>query len=64
VAREVRLAGFIEGALEPVNEGVDFLLRGLEIARRRHLPPLQFAYGLLENFGVRGDGAGVELTEK
>jgi hypothetical protein len=51
-------------ALEPADQRVDFLLRGLEIAGRRHLASAQFAYGFLEDLGVRGHGVFIELTEE
>src|SRR5215510_16066084 len=64
VARKVRLAAFVEGALEPANQRVDFLLRGLEEAGRRHLAPAQFAHSFLEDLGVLGYGLGAKLVQK
>ena len=40
------------------------MLRGLGSAGRRHLAPLQFAYDLLEDFGVGGYGACGKLAEE
>ena len=64
MARKVRLAAFVEGALEPANQRVDFLLRGLEIAGRRHLAPAQFAHSFLEDLGVPGHGVCIKLVEE
>src|ERR1700716_2899667 len=63
-ARKVRLAAFVERTLEPANQCVDFLLRGLENAGRRHLAPAQFAHNFLEDLGVFGHGLGAKLVQK
>ena len=64
MARKVRLAAFVERALEPANQRVDFLLRGLDHAGRRHLAPAQFAHDFLEDLGVLGHGLGAKLVQK
>ena len=60
----MRLAAFVERALEPANQRVDFLLRGLVDAGRRHLAPAQFADNFLEDLGVLGHGLGAKLVQK
>src|SRR5205807_3893184 len=63
-ARKVRLAAFVERALEPASQRVDFLLRGLGHAGRRHLAPAQFAHNFLKDLGVFGHGPGAKLVQK
>ncbi len=60
----MRLAAFVERALEPANQRIDFLLRGLQHAGRRHLAPAQFAHDFLEDLGVLGHGLGAKLVQK
>src|SRR5262249_51631452 len=62
-ARKAPLAAFVERALEPANQRVDFLLRGLEEAGRWHLTPAQFAHSFLEDLGVFGYGLGAKLVQ-
>src|ERR1043165_417093 len=64
VARKLLLAALIEGALEPANQRVDFLLRGLGQAGPRHLAPAQFAHNFLEDLGVLGHGLGAKLVQQ
>ena len=64
MARKVSLAAFVERGLEPRNQCVDFLLRGLDHAGRRHLAPTQFAHNLLEDLGVFRHGLGAKLVQK
>src|SRR5262249_54973462 len=64
MARKVPLAAFVERALEPANQRVDFLLRGLGKAGRRHLAPAQFAHSFLEDLGVLAHGPGAKLVQK
>jgi len=54
VPRRLRLAGFVERALEPARQRVDFPLRGLGSAGRRHLAPTQFAHNFLEDLWMFG----------
>jgi hypothetical protein len=63
MARHRRLATFVEGALQPANQRVDFILRGLRIARRRHEAAPQFAYSVLEDLRVLSHGLCGELVE-
>src|SRR5262249_4993775 len=63
-ARKVRRAALVERALEPANQRVDFLLRGLGNAGRRHLAPAQFAHNFLEDLGVFGHRLGAKLVQK
>ena len=57
-------AAFVERALEPANQRVDLLLRGLGRAGRRHLAPAQFAHRFLEDLGVFGYRLGAELVQE
>ena len=63
MARHGRLAALVDGALEPANQRVDFLLRGLATSGRRHEAPPQFAHGGLEDLGVLGHGLCGEPVE-
>ena len=61
---KVRLAAFVERGLEPANQRVDVLLRGLVDAGRRHLAPAQFAHNFFEDLGVFGYRLGAKLVQK
>ena len=63
MARHGCLAALVDGALEPANQRVDLLLRGLATAGRRHEAPPQFVHGGLEDLGVLGHGLCGEPVE-
>ena len=54
---------FVDRALEPRDEPVDFVLIRLPLAGRRHLPATELPYDLLEDLGVLGHGLGGKLLE-
>ena len=67
VVRVVEDVGFMatdENRQQLAAHVVDFLLRRLGHAGRRHLAPAQFAHNFLEDLGVFGHGLGAKLVQK